>query len=347
MKKKKVILFSIIVLIIVSVFIIFSYSSGTYNEKIKNFAVEDTSKVTKIFLANKDNNTVLLEREQSGKWRLNGTYEALQPFVDLFLETIQRIKVKNPVPQKSNDFIFKRMSSNSVKCEIYEQCYRIDFMGIKFFPHEKMTRCYYVGDPTQDNLGTFMLMEGSDIPFVVYLPGFRGYVSGRYRADEKDWRSRKLLNYNASDIQHVSLEYLESPDCSFSIDIDQSGKINFNTSESNQPKSVDTLKIINYLNSFKNINIESFVSYNMDSLRIDSIIHTSPTKILTLTPYNGETITLQIYPLRPPLNPIDETTGLPQESLDRFYIYTKGDFLLAQYFVFDKILRKREYFVIK
>lgn len=347
MKKSRVIILIIIILVVFSALAFFSYSSGTYKDKIKDFAVKDTATVTRIFLANKFNNTVLLEREPfGGVWTLNKTHEASKSLVNLFLETILRIRVKNPVPQKSIDFIFTRMSANAVKVEIYEQCYRIDFWGIKWFPHEKMTKCYYVGDPTQDNLGTFMLMDGAETPFVVYLPGFRGFVSSRYLVSEQDWRSRKMFNFNAQDIKSVSLEYPDQPENSFSVGVDEIGKIHFNTFETiYQPKTVDTLKIVNFLNSFKNISCESILNYSMDSLRMDSIIQTAPERILTITPKNGETLILKTFPMISDINNINENTGQPVKNLDNFYIYTdKGDFLTAQYFVFDKILRKRNYF---
>lgn len=347
MKKNRIIVIVVVVLVIVSMAIVLSYSSGTYSNKIKNFAVEDTARVTKIFLANKHDQTILLQRVSDGTWSVNEKYEANPYVINMFLETIQRIRVKHPVPQKSSDFIFKRMSANAVKCEIYEKQYRIDFLGLQLFPREVMTRCYYVGDPTQDNMGTFMLMDGAETLFVVSLPGFRGFVSSRYRIPEKDWRSRRLISCNASDIQSVSLEYTKEPEHSFSINIDDLGKIHFQTPDPNfNEKVVDTLKIMNFLNSFKNINFEGILTYDMDSLRMDSIIRSEPFKILRFKPKNGEMLVLKMYPRILPSSLIDDATGLPEASLDHFYIYDEKELFLAQYFVFDKILRKREYFLI-
>lgn len=343
MKKNRVILVIIIVLIVIAILSILTYSTGTYNDKIKNFAVEDTSRVTKIFLANKNDRTILLERPLGGQWIVNKKYETSEPMMNLFLETLTRIRVKNPVPQKSTDFIFKRMSSASTKVEIYEMCYRIDFLGIQLFPHERMTRCYYVGDPTQDNLGTFMLMDGADKPFVVYLPGFRGFVTTRYNVMEKDWRSHKLFNLNAPDIKSITMDYQQEPYHSFAVHVDQN-QISFQSLDPKyQPKVVDTLKVYNFLNSFKNINFETILNGEMDSVRLDSIIHTAPMQIITLETQNGNQSKYCLYPI---LSPFDKNEdGVMEPNKDRFYIYTEeGDLLLAQYFVFDKILRKRDYF---
>lgn len=343
MKKSRILFVVIIVLIVISIFSVLSYSKGTYNDKIKNFAVEDTARVTKIFLANKNNRTVLLERPLGGSWTVNQKYDASVPMMQLFLETIARIRVKNPVPQKSTEFILKRMSANSTKIEIYETLYRIDFWGMKYFPHEKMTRCYYVGDPTQDNLGTFMLMDGAERPFVVYLPGLRGFVSTRYNVMEKDWRSHQLINLNAPDIASVSIDFQQEPYHSFAIHVDQN-QISFQSLDPKyQPKVVDTLKVFNFLNSFKNINFETILNGEMDSLRLDSIIHTTPMQILTLKTKSGDQSSFRLYPILSPYETNAE--GVMEPNKDRFYICTEtGDLLLAQYFVFDKILRKRDYF---
>ncbi|MDD4847295.1 MAG: DUF4340 domain-containing protein [Bacteroidales bacterium] len=343
MKKNRVIILAIVVLVIVAIFSILNYSTGTYQEKIKKFAVDDTSRVTKIFLADKSDLTVLLERSLDGGWTVNQKYEASTPMMQLFLETICRIRVKNPVPQKSTDFIFKRMSANSTKIEIYERCYRIDFWGIQWFPHEKMTRCYYVGDPTQDNMGTFMLMDGADIPFVVYLPGFRGFVSTRYNVSEQDWRSHVLLNLNAPDIKSITMDYQQEPYHSFSIDVDENS-ISFHSLDPQfQPAAVDTLKLFNFLNSFKNINFETILNAEMDSLIFDSIVRSEPMQLLSIETKTGQSMHYRLFPMITMYG--DKQDGKPVPNKDRFYILTEeGDLLLAQYFVFDKILRKRDFF---
>lgn len=345
MKKSRVILFSIIILAIVAILSVITYSNGTYKNKIKNFAVEDTSKITKIFMANKDDRTLLLERKPEGYWMVNSTHEVSKEMMNMFLETLYRIRVKNPVPQKSTDFIFKRMSSNSTKVEIYEQRYRIDLLGIKLFPYEKMTRCYYVGDPTQDNMGTFMLMDGSDTPFVVYLPGFRGFVATRYNLNEKNWRNHLLFNLNATDFKSLTMDYKQDPFHSFEIKIDDNNKISFNAlQEKYQPKTVDTLKVLNFLNSFKSVYYEVNLNYDMDSMKIDSIIHTVPTQVLTIETKSGDDYQFYFYPMYLLYSP--DENGKPSLDLDHFYIYNpkEEEFVMAQYFVFDKLLRRREYF---
>ena len=60
-KNKRVIIF-LTILIGLSLYFYFSNKKGTLKIENSEFAVEDTSAITKIFLADKSNNKVLLER---------------------------------------------------------------------------------------------------------------------------------------------------------------------------------------------------------------------------------------------------------------------------------------------
>jgi hypothetical protein len=76
MKKNRNILIVAIVLALAALFLIFNRSNKTLDEQISEFAVSDTASVSKIFLADKSDNKILLERQANGSWLLNGKYEA-------------------------------------------------------------------------------------------------------------------------------------------------------------------------------------------------------------------------------------------------------------------------------
>ena len=63
-----------------------------------------------------------------------------------------------------------------------------------------------MGNATKDSSGTFMLKEGSDQPYIVYIPGFRGYISTRFTADPEDWRDHVIFNNSMADIQSLIIE---------------------------------------------------------------------------------------------------------------------------------------------
>ena len=70
---------------------------GTIKQELKDFAVKDTSLVTKIFMADKANNKILLERKQGGTWRVNENIIPRKDAVDVLLSTLSSIQIKSPV----------------------------------------------------------------------------------------------------------------------------------------------------------------------------------------------------------------------------------------------------------
>ena len=150
-------------------------------------------------------------------WIINDKYPGHKFNINMLLETMLNLQVKEPVPLAARNNIIKELSINSVKVEIYQWVYRIDVFGIRLFPHEKLTKVYYVGGATQNNRGTYMLMQDSPDPFITYLPGLRGFVSPRYMPIEKYWRDYTVFRKNIQEIASIREEFPDFPEQSFII----------------------------------------------------------------------------------------------------------------------------------
>lgn len=345
-QKHLIILLLIIVLVIAALFLVFNRGTGTFKNNTKEFSVKDTATITKVFLADKKNRTILLEKAGAGDWILNGTYKARNSGINLLFETFKHLVPKFPVPKSGHDNIVAQLAAASIKVEIYQQVYRIDLFGVKLFPHEKLTKTYYVGGATQDNMGTFMLMEGADVPFVVHLLGFRGYVAPRYSTLEKDWRDHKVFRYNLADIQQVTMEIPEEPENSYKI-LKQNRSLELINLETNEIiPQYDTLRLLNFLTAFADIRYEALLN-DINAQRIDSIINSSPKNILTVIDSKGDSTTIYTYFKPNNRNAVDMEGNLYVHDLDRLYalINDKRDFVLIQYYVFDKVLRPLSYFI--
>jgi hypothetical protein len=344
--KNKYILLLVVILAVVAVILIFSRSGDTFSRSSSDFVVTDTSTVTKIFMADKNNNTVKLSRRETGNWILNDQYPALKFNVDLMLKTMTDIQVKAPVALAAHNTIVKHLAVNGIKVEIYQMVNRIDFWGIRLFPHEKLTKVYYIGGATPDNQSNYALMEGSEEPFVIYLPGLRGFVTPRYSTIERYWRDLSVFKVNIGEIASVRLEVPGNPDYSFEVQVTRGRVRSFSPLSGPAPKApLDTLKVLNFLSGFKNVNFEAFLN-DMDKRTRDSVLASTPFIIITVTDtLNKQTVAKTYH--KPNLFQQKDYLGrvLPYDP-DRLYAMVNNgkDFVLIQYFAFGKILRPRPWF---
>lgn len=344
MNKNRYILIATIFLAIIAVILIVRSSSSTIKA---DFAVENPETITKIFMSDKLNNSTTLKRIDEQKWMVNDKYQARTDGIEILMETITQIRVKEPVTIAGRNNVIKWLAGSSVKVEIYQTVYRINlFDKIKWFPHEKLTKVYYVGGETQDNNGTFMLMEGSDEPFICYIPGFRGFLSPRYTSLETDWRNHSICDLKIGDIKSVRLEYPAAPDSSF--EITRNGR-NFELKVLNKNRIVnefDTMKVLDYMSSFTNLNFESFRN-NMTKHEIDSITSQIPMAVLSVTDITGKNHTVKGFLKLADKGTVDEITGNEIfVDRDRFYglVNDDKDFVFLQYFTFNQILKPVTYF---
>lgn len=348
-KKKKNIVWTSLALgvVVLAIIVASTRKSGTISMDLKQFAVEDTATVTKIFLANSFGDTTLLERTANG-WLLNKKYDAVANNVQDLLNCIQNIRVKDLVAKSARETINKRMSVNATKAEIYYTDYRIEIAGVKCLKHTKM-KMYYIGLPTQDNMSNYAIIGGAKNPCVVYLPGFRGFVSPKYSAVESDWRSRLIVDLRLSQIQEVTLTDFENPNNSLRIVRNGNRYFNIVHSATNQKlEPYDTFKLLDHLSDYRNLNYERLLN-ELSKAEKDSIFDRK-FKELTISDTKGNKTTITMYHLQ-------EDESLDNEydidfmnayNRDRFYAVINGnkaDVVLCQYFVFDRIIQPFEYYM--
>lgn len=308
--------------------------SGTIGEAAKAFAIEDTSKVTKIFLADKYGSQTTLERGENDVWTMNGgQYNAREDAVKTLLTTMKNLAVQSPVGKNARKTILKDMASRAVKVEIY--------MDGK----NKPSKVYYVGGATQNNQGTYMKMEGAEEPFVMEIPGFVGYLSTRYFTESYKWRSTVLFSKPIDQIKSVKVEYTAHPDQSFEIELHDGKEV---TLKALQPEtyieSFDTVAIAQYLGNFKRINYEAVENYSAS--KVDSILATPVVFAITMVDVDGNTTTVKSYRKKSRYTPGHEPENPSEYDVDRMYanINDEKEIVLIQFFVFDKLLKELDFF---
>jgi hypothetical protein len=348
MKKNRFIIAVVLILLCVAVFLLLKSRPGTYSRGSEDFAVSDTSNITKIFFSDKKNRNITLTRVNEGMWRVNDKFMAREEGIGIMLKTLLNLSVKAPVPLTARNNVIRRLAAKSVKVEIYQRVYRIDLFGrIQLFPHEKLTKTYFVGDVAQDNIGTFMIMKGSDEPFVTYLPGFRGFVSSRYSTLEEDWREHIIFHHRLPDIANLSMAFGDKPEWSFSIDNPDNRGFKLNAGIGGRPVTdYDTAKVIEFLGSFANVRFESFLN-DVDKAKRDSITSSRPYYQISLTDRLGKTFTVTTFRKLPPGGQVDMHGNPVTYDRERMYalVNDNKDLVFVQFFVFDHIMKPLPYFL--
>lgn len=319
---------------------------STIQGESSDFQVWDTASVTKIYLADRRERESLLERHTDG-WTLNGTYKAHSKQVNYLLTTLYKIRIKMPVSVASHDNIVKQLASQSTKVEVYQMVPRINlFDKIKLFYHEKRTKVFYVGDATMDSSGTFMLKEGADKAYIVYIPSFRGFITTRFTANPDDWRDHAVFNENMADIQSVEIDFNEDPQGSFRIDNIGKHQYKLTRLADGTELPYDTLKVINFISSFNDLRFEALFTNTLPQERIDSITGSPFVHYVVVTDKDGNKQDMKTF-RKLVLNGVTDMGGEYGDiDRDRMYALIEGgkDFVLIQNYVFDKVLHDVRYF---
>lgn len=330
---------------------------STVRGEAADFQVWDTASVTKFYLADRYDHESLLERQPDGTWMLNKTYKGHSKQVQQFLTTLYKVRIKMPVSVASHDNIVKQLAVNSTKVEVYQKVPRINlFNRIKLFYHEARTKVFYVGDATKDNSGTFMLKEGADKAYIVYIPGFRGFISTRFTANPDDWRDHGIFNSNLVDIQSVKVEFNREPQQSFVVENTGRHQYAMTRLADNSPVAFDTLKVINLLSSFNDLRFEALLNNLITPERFDSIVQSPYLHRVTLTTKDGKVTQMTTFEklvtdraMLEIQNLLDDQ-GNPMDPIDHNRIYgliNEGkDLTLIQYYVFDKVLNPADYYMV-
>jgi hypothetical protein len=113
-----------------------------------------------------------------------------------------------------------------------------------------------------------------------------------------------------------------------------------------QVNHFDTLKLLNFLTAFNDLRYEALLN-ELDARRKDSIIHSVPWYVFTLVDSKGDTSIMKTFYKPNDNRQFDMEGNLYVMDVDRAYALVNGDrdFVLIQYFVFDKILKPLPYFL--
>jgi len=263
-----------------------SSNSGptTLDRPLSDFAVPDTSRVSRIFIADRKGATIDLKRTANG-WTLNDTYKAKPADVNMLLRTFKRVEVKSPVPKSAEATALRVMGASAKKVEIYEG-------------GDVPSKIWIVGHGTQDHFGTYMLLEKpgegrSNTPFICGMGGFTGILGTRFHTKLDEWRSTELYRFrDFRDLAEVKLETPLAPANSYTVRQNADGLISLFDYQG-RPYAFDTVLVTGAILPLQEINFEAVL--RPGPFKRDSILNSTPNHILTLTHRDGKVEQAQFW----------------------------------------------------
>jgi hypothetical protein len=332
MKKSVIVLLLLVVLSLVAYYLINRRGWTTVKKELSDFAITDTASVTRIFLADKSGNSVLMERGNDG-WKLNQQMYADPEKVMILLGTLHDVKVRNPIPESEFNTVIAMLASSGVKAEFYMK--------------DGSVKIIYVGSSTLDQTGTYMLIDGSSSPYVTHIPGFVGYLTPRFLPSYVQWKDRKVIDLSESQIQSIKMDYPTAPHQSFEM-------INAMEPVLNDGKGLKVTEIDKgfckfYAASFKRMYAEGYEDISSAKFA-DSILAMTPYCVLQIQDDKSKLHVLRIF-----LKGVDKRTKMDYDDQsdkrmsydgDKFYatLDDSKDIMVIQRYVFDRVLKTRSDF---
>jgi len=333
MKKNRTSLILTIVLVVIAVyFLFFKDSFSTLGQKDNDFAVSDTAAITKIFMADKNNRSVTLTRVGVGQWMVNNKYKVRSDAINTLLFTIKMVSVKDVIDPRGVQNVINSLSSGAIKVEIYQG--------------DKRVKLYYVGGPTAEQTGTFMLLanpnsgENFRQPYITYIPGFEGYLTTRYFLPEDNWRDRTIYQYYPYALRSVNVTYPQS-DSGFQINVMGRNRFSLNNSAGQTVAAFDTIAVKQYITYYQSVSWE----VTAESRKRDSILNALPIAVITVKDTTGKTTEVKLFNKKASGDAVSKYGKDYKYDPDQMYALVNGkDFVLVQYFIFGKMLQKFTYF---
>lgn len=330
MKKNKILIVVLIVLSSATFWFIVRQKDTTLNQELTDFAIEDTTSVNKIFLADKDGNQITLTKQSPTLWLLNGKEKARMDAVHLLLYTMKTVEVRSPVGKREYDRIIKALASYGVKVEIYQ--------------NDKLSKTYYVGGATQDHLGTEMYLENSSVPFITHIPGFNGFLTPRYFTSYYDWRDKTVFDFKADEITEVTIQNKENQKGSFKIKFNDAAKRFELYDESDKlVEDANSEKLKGYLTFYARLNYEGAATVMPKPMK-DSLLNTGGYIDITVKDKNGNQQHVAFYHKPASRRSLGELTDKATNAVfdaDHMFAKINNDtlFVVTQYELFNKIFR--------
>jgi len=303
-------------------------------EALSDFAVKDTASINKLVLTDTEGSAGITLLRAGGIWTNEAGECIQQHLVQTILETIKYVKVKSPVAEGSIQTINKNLAAHHVKMEIYQ--------------NGKLTKTWYIGDPTQDQYGTFMLLKDeekgkSPEPFIMYMPNMYGNLSTRFVTDPREFYCTEVFAYDPLNIAAVEVIIPDSSQLSYKIVAVSESTFEVYNNDKKLPV-FDTVAVREYLVGFKKIHFENH-NYTLTEQNLDSLKNSTPYYTISVTDKAGSVSKIRIFQRKYQIVKYGLDGNILEFDQDRVWVELQnGTVVVGQYFVFGKLMRTIDFF---
>lgn len=330
-KSNRILLIALLVLAGAAALIYFSGKDklSTLKSWDREFAVEEVNDIQKIFLADRKGNRTTLERAGDG-WLYNGKYPANPNVMKNLLEAVTRVELQFIPPASATQPMVEDLASDGIKVEVYGK-------------NDKLLKAYYVGGTTPDERGTFMIMEGSEQPYVTQIPNMVGGLRVRYAVKGDQWRDKTVFRMSPEEISYVSIEYPKLKNRSFILekkgDAYEVKPFYSTTPVVDRPYKKGSAE--SYLTGFQGIIAEAFENDN--PLR-DTIVQRLPFAVITVKTDDGSEQVVRMHPAISSNRFLE--TGPPVYERYLIEVFPENDFMLLQDRIVTRVMWGYDFFFL-
>lgn len=324
MKNKNILYIVVILFLGMCIYLLSKKDNSITRTDRRDFSIADTSAVVKVTLSSKAPEIAVLNRQNENSWTVNGKYKARKSGIFYLLQTLQRMEIAHPVPLSMRDNVIGNLAVKGIKVEVELK--------------NGKNKIFYVGGENKELTATFMMLKSALEPYAVHIPGFKGYLSGRFFTQEYLWRDKTVINYDNRNISSVKMQYynVNQKDESFDITKTNMGYqlSDFETKEMIQhnPKALET-----YIASFRKLYAESFVT---GTLNTDSLIKTQPLFKLTVTTIDNQSTTIKVFNKKAEKTIYVDGDITMQDPERMFAFVNNEDWMVIQTNTFKKVMKE-------
>lgn len=307
-------------------------------EDQKAFTTPEIGELTQIEMKDRHGHEVVLTKGANG-WLVNGQYKASSIMLNDLLYALEFMYPEYPVPAVAVNNVLTEMITNSTKVSLFKN------------GKSKPFKVFNVGGANHAQDGSFMLMEvngqAADKPYLVKLPGFKGYITYRFSAILKHWVSPTFTKLLPQEIEEVSLDYFqEDVDQSFVLSMENTEFKLINNGEVYAGKNLNQSLAEGLFASFMELSFEEFLDSIPQQDSVVNKLHFLDLKIKT-TKGTEQRVSIYFKPLNAYDNlPLDDEGNPVYLDPLKLYAYDhqSQSFFTIQYYTFGKLFLKADQF---